>query len=228
MNRLSVKALFVATLLVSASGLAVAMKPTKRLSVVLQGQKFEQMIPQSFGSWEIDRTIAPLAVAPDVQEKLDLYYDQTLSRTYVDKTTGERVMLSIAYGGEQSRTLQVHRPEVCYVAQGFRVGDLRKDELLLDGSKHVPVMRLVGQLGQRNEPITYWVRFGHDVIRGNVEQGLSRLRHGLKGEIPDGLLFRVSSFSGDYDTAYRTQDRFSRDLLNGVSANVRSILIADS
>ena len=117
-------------------------------------------------------------------------------------------MLSIAYGGEQSRTLQVHRPEVCYVAQGFRVSDMRKDDLQLGGARHVPVMRLVGQLGQRREPITYWVRFGHDVVRGNLEQGVSRLRHGLKGEIPDGLLFRVSTLSDNYESAYRAQDRF--------------------
>lgn len=228
MKRLTAKAIFVAVLFVVASGLAVAMKPTKRLSSLLQGQKFERMIPESFGNWTIDRTIAPLAIAPDVQEKLNFYYDQTLSRTYVDGTTGERVMLSIAYGGEQSRTLQVHRPEVCYVAQGFRVSDMRKDDLQLGGARHVPVMRLVGQLGQRREPITYWVRFGHDVVRGNLEQGVSRLRHGLKGEIPDGLLFRVSTLSDNYESAYRAQDRFSRDLLDGVFQNIRSILIADN
>ena len=47
-------------------------------------------------------------------------YNQEVSRAFVDKE-GHVVMLMIAYGESQSDRLQLHHPEVCYTAQGFRV-----------------------------------------------------------------------------------------------------------
>ncbi|MBK7005655.1 MAG: hypothetical protein IPH37_11405 [Burkholderiales bacterium] len=34
------------------------------------------------------------------------------------------------------------------------------------------------------------------------------MRYGLQGKIPDGLLFRVSSFVGDDTVSFQLQDRF--------------------
>ena len=47
-------------------------------------------------------------------------YNQTLTRTYINPR-GDRIMLSIAYGRDQSDALQMHKPELCYPAQGFRL-----------------------------------------------------------------------------------------------------------
>ena len=135
-------------------------------------------------------------------------------------------MLSIAYGGDQSRAMQVHRPEVCYVSQGFQVGSLSKDFIDTSGAK-VPVMKLIAKQGSRIEPITYWVMIGDSAVRGNLEQGFARLKYGLTGKIPDGLLFRVSSIQADEAKAYQAQDTFTRDLLRAMSPSGRQRIIGN-
>ena len=58
-------------------------------------------------------------------------YNQEASRGFVDPE-GHVVMLMVAYGESQSDRLQLHHPEVCYTAQGFRVS--RTSPLKLDYS----------------------------------------------------------------------------------------------
>lgn len=154
---------------------------------------------------------------------LDEIYSQTLSKTYVD-STGYRIMLSIAYGGDQSRDLQVHRPEVCYSAQGFKLSHQEKVSLQIGDTK-VPAMRLQTQLGARVEPLTYWVRIGNKIVRGNLEQGFARLSYGIRGLIADGLLFRVSSIDPDPAKAYDKQERFASDLTKALMETDRPSLI---
>ena len=89
-----------------ATGLAMALKPNRYIAE--EGRiDLEQMIPAEFAGWRIDRSVSPVAVSPDVQAKLDKIYSQVLSRTYVDQR-GERIMLSIAYGGDQSDGMRAH------------------------------------------------------------------------------------------------------------------------
>ena len=78
-------------------------------------------VPESFGDW-IALTGQPAQVVnPQTKALLDSLYSQILTRTYVHKD-GYRIMLSMAYGDDQRGGLQAHRPEVCYPAQGFKVG----------------------------------------------------------------------------------------------------------
>ncbi len=117
--------LLIGLIMLAAAGLALALTP--RLKVADQGLKInlEAMIPKQFGEWKLDETIAPIMFSPDVQAGLDKIYNQMLNRTYIN-SQGEQIMLSIAYGGEQSYSMQVHRPEMCYPAQGFQVGAMSK------------------------------------------------------------------------------------------------------
>ena len=62
---------------------------------------------------------------PGQKALLDRLYEQQLSRTY-ENAQGYRIMLSIAYGGNQRDELELHKPEVCYVAQGFVLQDKQK------------------------------------------------------------------------------------------------------
>jgi EpsI family protein len=89
-------------------------------------------------------------------------------------------------------------------------------------------MNLVAKLGQRNEPVTYWVRIGEKVVRGNLEQGFARLGYGLSGVVADGVLFRVSSISNQSDRAYALQKQFINDLLASVPANTKSYLLGNT
>lgn len=217
------KSIAIGLVLAATSVLATVLKPTPVVNSAASMPDLEQIVPQQFGGWVIDRSIIPLTVSPDVARSLDSIYDKTLSRTYVNRR-GERVMLSLAYGANQSRALQLHKPEVCYVAQGFRVSALEKEALSID-STSLPVMRMVAVQGGRNEPITYWMRIGDDVARGWLEQNKVRLKYGLRGQIPDGLLFRVSNISTDVPASYRLQQDFVDELLKALPQKSRAVLI---
>jgi len=217
-----IKHLLAGLAMFAAAGLVLAMTPTRKIAGTGPKVDLEAMIPKQFGEWGLDETIAPLMVSPDVQAKLDKIYNQTLSRTYVNER-GERIMLSIAYGDDQGKTMQVHRPEVCYAAQGFQIGSMSKDIIDASGAK-LPVMKLVATQGSRIEPITYWVMIGDSAVRGNLEQGFARLKYGLTGKIPSGILIRVSTISENESQSYLIEEQFVRDMLGAVPVKDRTKL----
>ncbi|MDB5916201.1 MAG: EpsI family protein [Massilia sp.] len=207
----------------ATSALTGALTPTVKLSQMQAGFKLETMIPVAFADWSVDATIVPLTVDPERQSVLEKIYDQTLSRTYVNKA-GERVMLSIAYGGDQSRALQLHLPEVCYVAQGFDM--LKSGEgALTSRFGALPVRRLVARQNSRIEPITYWITVGDKAVKSSFERKLQRLAYGLSGKIPDGMLVRVSTIQADEQGAYRLQDRFVGQMLDVLDGKDRLRLL---
>lgn len=198
--------------MLAASGLAVALRPSTKIAD--QGPRFnlETAIPEHFGEWKIDPFITPVAVSPDVQQKLDALYDQTLSRTYINNR-GQRVMLSIAYGGDQSTDkTQVHRPEFCYAAQGFQLSRSMEGSLEVE-RQTLPLRRLVAAQGTRNEPITYWITVGDQVTLPGIGRKILQMRYGITGRVPDGMLVRVSSINDDNASAYALQDEFIKQML---------------
>jgi len=207
-------------LMLAASGLAIALKPTQRIALHRRRIDLEKAIPQRFGDWRIDPLLVPVSVSPDVQQRLDAIYDQTLGRTYVN-SRGQRVMLSIAYGGDQgSDKTQVHRPEFCYTAQGFQLSKSFENELAMSTGV-LPVRRLVAAQGRRTEPITYWITVGDQVALPGLSRKLLQLRYGITGKVPDGMLVRVSSISEQDAGAYALHDEFIRDMLAATTAEDR-------
>lgn len=114
--------------MVLTAALTTAMTPTTKIADLREAIDLETLIPSSFNAWRIDTSIIPLQVDPKTQAELDKIYNQVLSRTYVN-AHGERVMLSVAYGGDQSDHLSLHKPEVCYLAQGFEIKKNAASEL---------------------------------------------------------------------------------------------------
>ncbi|OJZ17371.1 MAG: EpsI family protein [Thiobacillus sp. 65-29] len=216
MNLISFKHLIVGLLMFAAAGMALALKPTEKVADAGPKVDLEVLIPKTFGDWKIDETIVPLLVDPETQAKLDKIYNQTLTRTYIN-SRNQRIMLSIAYGGDQSDSMAVHKPEVCYPAQGFEILKNKNDVFASDGAA-IPVRRLVAKQGSRVEPITYWTTVGDTVaITEGLQWKLSQIKYGLTGKIPDGLLFRISSIQADEEAAYQAQDDFSRALLGALT-----------
>ena len=209
--KLLTKSIVIGALMGIASVLAVAGRPTERIADTAAPVDLEQMIPRQLGEWRIDPNVMPLVVSPDAQAMLNKLYNQTLARTYVN-SAGQRVMLSIAYGGDQSDALALHAPEVCYAAQGFEVVRNRVSELLTNYGK-LPVKRLVATQGPRNEPITYWITVGDRATLSGLRQKLAQVRYGMSGKIPDGMLVRVSTIGADAAKNYEIQDRFIKGLL---------------
>ena len=208
------------TSMIAASGLALALKPT--IKVADSGPKInlEIMVPRQFGEWRIADFGSSQIVDPQQKAVIDKIYNQTLSRTYVN-ARGYPIMLSIAYGSDQSDSLQLHKPEVCYPAQGFQLKSSRSDTLVLpDGA--IPTRRLVTTLGTRNEPITYWTTIGDTVVVGSVQKKLVEMSFGLGGKIPDGMLIRISSIDPDAQRAFKLHGEFAEALVGGVAAEHRS------
>jgi EpsI family protein len=190
-------------LMVCAAIAAPRLKPTPD-----PGASFdlEAAVPAAFGGWRIDPTVLPVSPAPDVQENLERLYRQIVARTYVNDA-GEQIMLTIAYGGDQSDALKAHRQEVCYRAQGFAVSDVERGALAADG-RSIAVTRFLAVRGDRVEPVTYWFTMGDRVVLGRLERLRVQLAYGLKGRIPDGLLVRVSSLEASPARAHAAQAAF--------------------
>ncbi|ALK96336.1 EpsI family protein [Massilia sp. WF1] len=205
------------------TALTGALTPTQKVSDARSNFSLETMIPKSFAGWTVDTSVVPLTPDPTQKELIAALYDQTLSRTYVN-AQGQRVMLSIAYGGDQSKQLQLHLPEVCYVAQGFDMVKDHRDELATGFGK-LPVKRLVARQNARNEPITYWITIGDKAVMSGLDQKLQRFMYGLSGRIPDGMLVRVSTIEADETSAYKVQDRFVKQMLSAVDPQARSRLL---
>ena len=173
--------------------------------------KLDAVVPAAFGTWRVDASVVPIAPTPDVQENLDKLYGQIVSRTYINDR-GERMMLVVAWGGDQSDSLKAHRQEVCYTAQGFAVNDVRRDALQVNGAA-VPLVRMHAVNGTRSEPVSYWFTMGDRVVLGRADRLVAQISYGLAGTIPDGLLVRVSNLSRDVPASYAAQDDFLRSLL---------------
>ncbi|MCC7487575.1 MAG: EpsI family protein [Burkholderiales bacterium] len=217
------KPVAIGMLMLVAAGLTVAATPTKRMADMGPRVDLERMIPESFDGWQIDRSIVPILPSPDVQAKLDQLYNQTLARTYVNQR-GDRVMLSIAYGGDQGDATRAHRPEVCYTAQGFQISDVFRSAVQ-DARDRIPVVRLVARQGVRQEPITYWMKVGDQTVTSSWEQKRAQLVYGLSGRIPDGILVRVSSIGADPARSYELHDAFIRTFLAAIKPDQRARII---
>jgi EpsI family protein len=229
-NKLVV-ALVVALVMALASALAIYLKPSNYLADRYAKQKLADIVPTQFGPWTVDKSVVPVAASPDLQAVLDATYDEVLAVTYRD-TEGRRIMLSMAYGRNQHRGMNTHRPEVCYPAQGFRIVKPGFETSVpvqgADGKAFkVPVTRVVAAYGPRNEPISYWLRVDNQITSFGYSQRWANIKRGLQGDIPDGVLVRVSSIDRQNEAAFALQDRFIQDLLSAVAPISLPRLVGD-
>lgn len=180
----------------------------------------ERQIPATFAGWSIDKSMIPVLPNPEVQAKLDQIYTQVIARTYVH-TDGKRVMLSVAYGSDQgSDATSVHRPEFCYSAQGFSVRGAGEARLNVAGNP-LAVRRVIGSLGNRIEPITYWVTMNDRALLPGFDRKMTQIWLGLRGQIPDGMLVRVSTIGQPISDGFALQEQFLTDLHRGMAAAIR-------
>lgn len=206
-----------------AAGSSMALTPTKRAVATGAVLDLEAVVPKQFAGWQIDPSIQPVVPSPDVQAAIDRIYTHVLTRTYVNGA-GQRVMLAVAYGAEQSDALRVHHPEGCYVGQGFQI-DKAVRGILKTAYGEIKVKYLIATKGYRKEPITYWIIIGDKSVMGQWEEKVAQLGYGLTGRIPDGLLFRISSIGNDAAEAFAVQEKFARQLLESVDPAYRPRLV---
>lgn len=218
-RRLVLRSFAVLALCVLASLLAWWLRPTKEIAVFSQS-RLESVVPAQFGDWKIDPYVRPVIPDPSLLNAMSRIYSETLARTYVNGQ-GQRIMLSLAYGRRQNDTMRLHQPEGCYTGQGFGVRQLGQGRLDL-GGRAMPVTRLHATLGSREEPVTYWMVVGGEHAVTQMQMKFAQLHFGLRGYVPDGLLFRVSSIGTDSAAGFALQDQFVRDLLSAVPPEARA------
>ena len=186
------------------------------------GPHFDVNVPKEFADWrELPQTGASVS-DPATDELLKKLYGEILTRTYVNKD-GYRIMLSLAWGPNQNGNLQAHRPEVCYPAQGFALL-AKNDGTVATAFGNIDVTRLSTALGARNEPVTYWLTNGNQVVRTRLDKRIVQIKLFLSGTVPDGILFRVSSIDTNTDKAFAMQQAFVADLMAAVPAQYRQRL----
>ena len=219
---LPIRNIILLVLMLASAGLAVAMRPTHKIADHGPKVVLEAMIPHAFGEWQEEKQSGAQIVDPQTKEMLDKIYSQTLSRTYINGG-GYRIMLSIAYGNDQSDSMQVHKPEICYPAQGFALQGKQSGTLVVKNGE-IPVIRILTTLGQRSEPVTYWTTIGDQVVKSGIHKKLAEIGYGLSGKIPDGMLIRVSSIDAQSDNAYQMQNRFAAQMLEALAPEHRQRL----
>jgi len=219
-------------LMLTAALLAVLMRPTFNIADEQSMSSLTDFIPQQFGDWqEVSTGLMQVGLTTNTADKGDDYpYDQVLSRTYKN-SDNQTVMLTIAWGGKQRQEVKIHRPELCYAAQGFEIKKLKDTDfgIASTGNKAVTGKDMLAFNPKYIEAVSYWIRIG-DIYSGNAWQTrLYIFKTGLEGVIPDGVLVRASSIINDEknaESAYQLNKRFLQDLVKNVdSAKGRSFLI---
>jgi EpsI family protein len=214
------------SLLIAASMASVAGVTAAARMALADGRKatppqLARIVPAQFAGWR-ELPTAPSVVSAQTQELLLSIYNEILTRVYA-AADGYQVMLSIAYGGDQRGVLRAHKPEVCYPAQGFKLLDAT-DAVLDTEHGRIPMRTLRTVLGPRHEPVMYWFALSGRASASAWQQRLQSLRLTLTGQVPDGLLFRVSSIDVDAQRAWRRQGEFVRALLGACTPPARARL----
>ena len=211
--------LLLACIMALAAAAGIAAKPRAKAADVGRGIVLEEIVPRKFGDWTEQPQVGAYVVNPQTKELLDKLYSQLLNRTYVN-SSGYRIMLALAYGDDQRGALQAHMPEVCYPAQGFTLHSNEEVKVATPFGA-VPGRRLSTSLGRRKEPVTYWFTMGDTTVRNKLQRRMVEFKVGLTGQVPDGLLFRVSSIDESPEKAFELQQGFVADLLQAVTQEGR-------
>lgn len=66
------------------------------------------------------------------------------------------------------------------------------------------------------EPVTYWMTVGDLLALPWLSRKIAQIRYGLQGQIPDGMLVRISSLDHDSERAFALQAGFVEDLQQSI------------
>jgi EpsI family protein len=220
------KVVVILGMLVAAAAGASRMKP--RIELGHRDIRLAQLIPDRFGKWAAEpEAVEQVWLVPDdpgdALAAQAASYDDVLMRTY-RRTDGARVMVALAYGSRQTQERKIHRPELCYYAQGFDVETLGRRQVHLAGDHNIESLALLTRNRSRIEIVTYWIRLGETVVNDPWTLRWTIFSEGLDGRVPDGLLVRTSSLTrspADAQTALDLQQQFLAELYSELPPEAR-------
>ena len=208
------------------AGTAYALIPRRRVSL-LGSNTMAAIVPRQFGEWT-SRDVSDL-VAPKEEDSLAArIYGETVGRVYKRAASGNEIMMLFAWGDTQSDDLQLHRPEVCYPAFGYSIGENHEVQIALANGAAIPGRALVATAPDRRETIMYWSRLGEYFPTSRSQQHADRTRTSMAGVVADGLLARFSVNSAEPPEAWAEMQSFIPDLVRSVAPAHRAALIGTS
>jgi EpsI family protein len=195
--------------------------PHKPLMMIGKDQ-LDHIIPLQVGNWAYETASGLVLPPPDQLARL--LYDQQVARSY-SSPDQLPVMLLLAYGSSQGGMLQIHRPEICYPASGFRLSETQVTDIPLGNRQGIPGRSFIASSDTRVEQVLYWTRIGDHLPTNWYGQRLAVVRSNLVGTIPDGLLVRLSTVSQSAEQGQDTLKRFARAMLEAMPITTRRMLI---
>jgi EpsI family protein len=203
-----------------ASAVAFARQP-QIASPVVEKKLFETWIPSEFGQWKTLSESGVVLPPPDALS--DRLYDNLVTRVFAS-AEGAPVMMLLAYNNAQDGVLQVHRPEVCYPVGGYQLTETTQFDL---ATKHgpIPANFFTATGPDRVEQVVYFTRMGDAFPRSWLEQRVAVMKANLGGDIPDGVLLRVSSLGPDTQIAVDALTDFTSEFIDSCDPKLRRLLI---
>jgi EpsI family protein len=230
----NLRVVLVAVGLMIASAAAWRLTPRERQHDMVA--PLSSMVPVKFAEWrEIplgSGAIDPRAQSPEETDR-EAPYDDVLMRGYTNPR-GDIVVLALAYGSHQRQEMKIHRPELCYTAQGFEVLRRTPVDLPLTGVSAQPAhgARMLVRGADRLETVSYWIRIGDLYSRGAWKTRSHIFTEGLNGRLVDGILVRVSQIVPDAASAtpqrFALQEDFLAQLVRALPASARDLLVGDA
>lgn len=148
----------------------------------------EPLVPDAFGTWRA-APVGTIILPNDLNQQED---EAVLYKAYQDDL-GRVITLVIAYGPPLGDSVRLHRPEICYRAQGFSILSRSAGKVPL-GAGSVPTVRLSTERGAVREAVTYLLRDGDRFSVNARDHQLQVFRR--RGGRADGALVRVSTRLG--------------------------------
>lgn len=215
--------MFIGGAFIASAGIAFALEPRQRVTLKPAG-KIADVIPLNVGDWSAEN--ADGLVQPEDGTLAAALYSEIVGRVYHNRVNGAAVMMLAAYGDTQSDMLQLHRPESCYPAVGFRLLSTQPTLLpLARPGATIPARAVIAEAPERTEAIIYWARIGESLPNTAGQQREARLINSFRGVVPDGILVRFSTLTRDGEDSFRLLKGFVPELLQAVAPANRSVLI---
>lgn len=228
-TKVTLRTIFLTLGLVASSGAAILVTP--KVTEMGKVPTLEDTLPRTIGEWRaLHDPRVQVSVATADTTDITQPYDQTVLRSYVNPQ-GNVIQMAVAWGKRQRQEVKIHRPELCYPAQGFEVLSLKKAMIpmpqlaahQLEGKRMVTRDR-----NGQTEVVSYWIRIGHSYADNSLETRMHIFREGLAGRVPDGVLVRVSqriSKDANPEPFYRQQEAFATSLVAAVDPETQRLLV---
>lgn len=214
--------LLVGALFATTAAITAARTPNHALNY-LGKQKLEDVVPKTIGRWRFVSTSG--LVLPTEDQLVLTLYSQQLTRVYSDGV-GAPIMLLIAAGNEQTGFLQVHRPEICYTAAGYRLGQIIPQRVPIGGGREIVANRLRAEREGQTEWLLYWTRVGTQIPASWAQQRLAIAEDNLRRIIPDAILIRASTVVEDESEATHSLAGFIEAMISSIAPPLRRAFVA--